>query len=80
MSRSVTSAMELGYDCLKSKQLEVMSEFVWGKDDVFVCLPTGSGMYVSSTNEEAKLSVLSESSNLFLVLRRLLLTDSRGRL
>ena len=41
MRRSVSSAKELGYDCLKPKQLEVMSEFVSGKD-VFVCLPTGS--------------------------------------
>ena len=38
----ISSAKELGYDCLKPKQLEVVSEFMSGKD-VFVCLPTGNG-------------------------------------
>ena len=38
----ISSAKELGYDRLKPKQLEVVSEFVSGKD-ASVCLPTGSG-------------------------------------
>ena len=38
----ISSAKELGYDCLKPKQLEVVSEFVSGKD-ASVRLPTGSG-------------------------------------
>ena len=38
----ISPAKELGYDSLKPKQLEVVSEFMSGKD-ASVCLPTGCG-------------------------------------